>query len=469
VPSKSALAQGYVLRFETPAGLPEREPESEASTRKPLVGQVLLAEAQAATAHILPAASADSSVFPDGTATDLKTRHRDILQLAEKEFPTKFAHFVVCSASLLVPAEVEALQISLHRDYLVEESIHHLSCLDTKHLRSVMRINFLEESGIDAGGVHREWFMLLSDLLVNASVGLFKCTNETDQVYYFNPTSGVENGPDHLAYYYATGRLVGRALLEGDVLGFHFATPLLRIMVGQPVSFDDLESVDPVAFKSMLWLLENDNVEPLGLDFTVTTTTADGSVQSIELVPGGREMNVTDTNKREYLDRRLRYALFESVSHQLYAFLKGLYEVVPQHLLMLFDPEEFDFVLCGVQDIDVADWERHTKTSSNLDNSRLLRWFWEIVRDMPNEYRQRLLQFATGRSRVPLAGFKGLTSYDGRLCPFTLKGVQSSKSQYIRSHACFNRLDLPLHLTRNELKTGLYGILDTDFQGFTIA
>lgn len=465
-PTKSNLTTGFVVQFLLAA--PDRMFAGD-DPRKTAVANQLAVECSTHRLVVIDAASADASVFPNGSHVDLASKTSDALQMGEKEFPTKYSHFVVCAASLLVPPEVEVLKVSVHRDYILEDSINHLSCVDVKHLRTLMRINFIKESGVDAGGVHREWFMLLSEMLVNPDVGLFKCMNEEDQTYYLNPTSETDNGPDHLAYFYAAGRLIGRALLEGDVLGFHLSTPLLKIILGVPVSFDDLESVDPVSFKSMVWLLQNDDVESLGLNFTVTESVGtEGNFRTVDLITNGADVAVTDANKHQYLERRLQYLLYESVSSQLFCFLKGIYEVVPQRLLTLFDPEEFDFVMCGSQDIDVADWQRNSKCSSNLTDSRVYRWFWEIVRDMPNEYRRRLLQFATGRSRVPLAGFKGLTSYDGRICLFTLKGVAYHKSQYIRSHACFNRLDLPMYPTREEMKKMIDGILSTDVHGFTI-
>uniref|UniRef100_K3X468 HECT-type E3 ubiquitin transferase n=1 Tax=Globisporangium ultimum (strain ATCC 200006 / CBS 805.95 / DAOM BR144) TaxID=431595 RepID=K3X468_GLOUD len=94
-------------------------------------------------------------------------------------------------------------------------------------------------------------------------------------------------------------------------------------------------------------------------------------------------------------------------------------------------------------------------------------WFWELVREMPNEYRRRLLHFATGLSRVPIAGFSALTSYNGKLCPFTLKDVKLKDDGYIWSHACFNRLDLSLHVVHHEFKAVLYAAIETDMYGFT--
>ncbi|CAI5732747.1 unnamed protein product [Hyaloperonospora brassicae] len=396
-------------------------------------------------------------------------RRKEIVALAASDFPSKYAHFVISTASLIVPAEVEFLKLSVHRDYMLEESLDHMICIQPRNLRSFMRINFLDESGVDAGGVHREWFMLVNQLLISPTLRLFTCTNKADQSYFFNSQSRAEVGEDHLACYFATGRLIGRALLEGGIWGFHLALPLLKVILGVPVTFADMEFLDPETYRSLQWLMENDGVEDLELDFSLVKLVNGSEKVVVDLVPNGRNVVVTDANKREYLDRRFRYALFESVADQMYAFLSGLYEVIPRDMLLLFDPEEFDYLLCGSPEIDVTDWEAHTVLSSDLENASLTRWFWEIVRQMPNEYRRRLLLFATGSACVPLSGFRGLTSYDGRLCPFNLKGVSYRMTQYISSHACFNRLDLPLYRNKKELKSMLYATLDTDLTGFTTA
>lgn len=78
-----------------------------------------------------------------------------------------------------------------------------------------------------------------------------------------------------------------------------------------------------------------------------------------------------------------------------------------------------------------------------------------------------MLHFATGSSRVPIAGFSALVSNDGRLCPFTLKFAEAETNGYIWSHACFNRLDLPLFRSKDRFKAVLYAILETERAGFT--
>ncbi|KAL4159671.1 hypothetical protein PRNP1_000244 [Phytophthora ramorum] len=352
------------------------------------------------------------------------------------------------------------------RRSVFKDSMESLAIIPLQNARSVVRINFLDENGVDAGGLQREWFVMLNEALVDPVRGLFVCANKNEQAYFLSPCSNMDLLPDRLLHLYAAGRLLGRALLEGSMLCFHLASPLLKLILGYPLSFEDLEDLDPEVYSNLRWLLENDNVDALDLDFTVTTKDGD-SYRDIELVPGGSAIPVTDSNKREFVELKWQYLLVESVAPQLQVFLQGLYEIVPRELLLLFDPEEFDFLLCGSDEIDVDDWERNTKYSEDLHHHRSLKWFWELVREMPNEYRRRLLQFSTGSSRVPLGGFSALTSYDGRLCPFTLKAVSLIGDGFIHSHACFNRLDLPLHVVRDELTAVLYAVLETEVYGFT--
>lgn len=418
--------------------------------------RVEFVDAGDAVASELPVTAGDSTV----------ASIKDVLTMAAKDFPTKYAHFVTTAASLMVPPTKEHLRLNIERESLFEDSLESLAVIPLKNVRSTLRINFLDEHGVDAGGVHREWFIMLTEMLADPSRGLFVCVDKSEQTFHLNPNSKRDVGEKHLLFYYAIGRVIGRALLEGSVMALHLSSPLLKLMLGLPLSFADLEDFDQEVYRSMQWLLENDNVEELGLDFTVTTEEGDVR-QVVELIPNGGAVTVTDANKNRFVDLKWKFLLVERVSCQLQALLKGFYEVVPSDLIMLLDASELDFLLCGSDEIDVDDWEKNTKYTEELHEHRARIWFWEFVREMPNEYRRRLLLFSTGSSRVPLAGFGALTSYDGKLCPFTLKGVALVGDGFLHSHACFNRIDLPLHVVRSELRAVMYAILETEQYGFT--
>jgi hypothetical protein len=309
--------------------------------------------------------------------------------------------------------------------------------------------------------MQRESFNQVSELVARPGAGLFKCVSKADQTFYLNPASENDLGTDHLTFFFAAGRLLGRGLLEGNLWGFHLSLLLLKIILGLPVSVEDLEYFDSELYKNLVWLTEHDNVESLGLTFSGMEQMGDELVV-VDLVPNGRNIAVMDANKREYIERKFKYTLFECVAPQLYAFLKGIYEVVPQHLLFLFDAEELDYVLCGADEIDFNDWKSNSKYTPGLHEHPALKHFWNVVEKMPLEYQKRLLHFVTGSSRVPLGGFSELTNYAGHQCPFTLKAISFTVTRIVRAHSCFNRLDLPLFTTQKDMKNALYTILNAE-------
>lgn len=71
-------------------------------------------------------------------------------------------------------------------------------------------------------------------------------------------------------------------------------------------------------------------------------------------------------------------------------------------------------------------------------NDQVIKWFWECIRGWPPERKSRLLQFATGTSRIPVNGFKDLQGSDGPR-RFTIE-KSGDPSQLPKSHTCFNRV-----------------------------
>jgi hypothetical protein len=54
----------------------------------------------------------------------------------------------------------------------------------------------------------------------------------------------------------------------------------------------------------------------------------------------------------------------------------------------------------GLGTIDLSDWKQHTRLKHCNAETVVVKWFWEILDEYPEEMRARLLQFVTGSSRV---------------------------------------------------------------------
>ena len=220
------------------------------------------------------------------------------------------------------------------------------------------------------GGLEREWFEQVTALLFAPEAGLFtSCGGSSSGAYHINPSS-LSYNPRHLSYFKFIGRFIGKAIMGQHCIQAHLSVPLRKQMISMPITFSDLEFVDEELYRNLKWLKRScTQVSSLMLDFSISyggshadpTNGSNANIMSYDLKPGGSELPVTDDNKEEYLQLRLRHRMLDSIKPQLEHFLTGLYEVVPADLLSVFDYQELDLLLCGTPDIDLDDWMHNTE------------------------------------------------------------------------------------------------------------
>jgi len=70
--------------------------------------------------------------------------------------------------------------------------------------------------------------------------------------------------------------------------------------------------------------------------------------------------------------------LYSGIEQQTKTFLEGFNEVVPLEWLKYFDERELELILCGMQDVDVEDWQRNTIYRHYNRNSKQVVWFWQV-------------------------------------------------------------------------------------------
>lgn len=101
------------------------------------------------------------------------------------------------------------------------------------------------------------------------------------------------------------------------------------------------------------------------------------------------------------------------VEEQFNAFITGFNELIPADLVNVFDERELELLIGGIADIDVDDWKKHTDYRGYQEQDEVIQNFWKTIRSWDAEQKSRLLQFATGTSRIPVNGFKDLQGSDG--------------------------------------------------------
>lgn len=220
-------------------------------------------------------------------------------------------------------------------------------------------------------------------------------------------------------------------------------------MLGRPITLADMESVDNEYYNSLIYIKDNDPSE-LDLRFAVDEEVF-GTTQSRELKPNGGEILVTEENKDEYISLIITWRFLSRVSDQMKAIRAGVNEFIPQNLLTIFDANELELLMCGLQTIDVKDWKDNTLYKGDYNANHItIQLFWKCVLSFDNEKRARLLQFVTGTSRVPMNGFRELYGSNGPQ-KFTIE-KWGNPDMLPRAHTCFNRLDLPPYTNYQDLK-----------------
>ena len=79
--------------------------------------------------------------------------------------------------------------VGVRRSHILEDSMTQLLGLPPSLLLERLRIEFVDEPGIDAGGLVREWSLLVCNKLFDESLGLFQATRADSVSYWINPAS----------------------------------------------------------------------------------------------------------------------------------------------------------------------------------------------------------------------------------------------------------------------------------------
>lgn len=356
----------------------------------------------------------------------------------------------------------DVVRLHVRRSEVFMDSYHQLRMRSGEEMHGKLSITFVGEEAMDAGGVAREWFTILSREIFNPNYGLFSvaggkaCTFHPNRMSYVNP--------DHLSFFTFIGRIIGKALFDGHHLEAYFTRSFYKHMLRRKVSTCDMEALDPDYYRNLRWMLDN-TVSQIFDGLTFTAESDDfGRIRTVELKPGGAQIAVTDENKKEYVQLMCEHKMTTSVQKQISAFLSGFHELVPPHLISLFDDKELELLISGLPEIDINDLRQNTDYHNYTENSPQIQWFWKALGEFSTERKAWFLQFVTGTSQVPIEGFKGLIGMRGPQ-KFSIHKAEGGE-RLPTAHTCFNQLDLPEYDSEEKMAAKLIQAVNEAHEGF---
>jgi len=175
------------------------------------------------------------------------------------EFEIRRAYFKKELQSLQRPGSI---RIRVNRQKLMEGSFSQIYSRSADELRRKLHVEFIGEEGMDAGGLSREWFLEISKQVFNPNYNLFIPSANGNT---FQPS--LISDPENLNYFKFIGKVIGKALFDGQLLECYFTRSFYKHILGQRLTYHDIEDLDPTYYKSLKWMMEND-ISQAGLDLT---------------------------------------------------------------------------------------------------------------------------------------------------------------------------------------------------------
>ena len=214
------------------------------------------------------------------------------------------------------------------------------------------------------------------------------------------------------------------------------------------------------------------DVSDFGLTFTVTDTIslphANSSHSNTHSSPrtktvdrdlqhNGSNIPVTNANRLVYISYMARHRLTSQPYAQTTAFLRGLSAIISPTWLRMFNQLELQTLVGGTiaSGINIPDLRANTIYGGVYvigDDQRehpSVQLFWDVMTELGQEDRGKVLKFVTSTPRAPLLGF-------GSLSPrFSIRDAGNDESRLPSTSTCVNLLKLPRYTKKGKLREKL--------------
>jgi HECT-domain (ubiquitin-transferase) len=351
--------------------------------------------------------------------------------------------------------------VTVQRGQVLSDSYEELGNAPPEHLRGRIRIQFLnemgmEEAGVDGGGIFKEFLEAVIKEGFDPEAGLFCQT--TDRRLYPNPHA-LHAVPHAMKFIEFLGKMVGKALWEGILLELPLAPFFLKKVRGAPCDVDDLPTLDPQLARSLALLKSypGDDVSELGLTFSLTDQVL-GKPKEVDLIPNGHNIAVTGANATLFVHRVADYKLNQQLRTPVAAFLRGLHSLIPRAWISMFNDRELQELIGGVEGgaaLDITDLQRHVVYAGGYSADHpVVHSLWDTLASFTPRQQADFLKFVTSCPRPPLLGFAYLEP------PIAIQMAvgDEATNRLPTAATCMNLLKLPPYPPQQLKEKLLYAI-----------
>uniref|UniRef100_A0A4W6BVK7 HECT and RLD domain containing E3 ubiquitin protein ligase 3 n=1 Tax=Lates calcarifer TaxID=8187 RepID=A0A4W6BVK7_LATCA len=337
------------------------------------------------------------------------------------------------------------LVLHVRRDHLVSDTLRELTMYSDVDLKKPLKVIFDGEEAVDAGGVTKEFFLLLLKELMDPVYGMFTHYKESN-LLWFSDKCFVEQNWFHLI-----GIICGLAIYNSTVVDLHFPLALYKKLLDVSPMLEDFKELSPTEARSLSIFF---------LHLQTITRENYGMTEVKELIPGGESISVDKNNRKEFVEAYLRYVFSDSVSEQYSAFSSGFLKVCGGEILSLFQPSELMAMVVGNNNYNWEEMEKNAVYKGEYTATHpTVRLFWEVFHEFPLEKKKQFLLFLTGSDRIPIHGMESLR--------IIIQSTTAEEHYLPVAHTCYNLLDMPRYQTKEILRRRLTQAVE-QYEGFSL-
>ncbi|XP_063526638.1 probable E3 ubiquitin-protein ligase HERC4 isoform X9 [Pongo pygmaeus] len=348
------------------------------------------------------------------------------------------------------------LILVVRRENIVGDAMEVLRKTKNIDYKKPLKVIFVGEDAVDAGGVRKEFFLLIMRELLDPKYGMFRYYEDSRLIWFSDKTF------EDSDLFHLIGVICGLAIYNFTIVDLHFPLALYKKLLKKKPSLDDLKELMPDVGRSMQQLLdypEDDIEETFCLNFTITVENF-GATEVKELVLNGADTAVNKQNRQEFVDAYVDYIFNKSVASLFDAFHAGFHKVCGGKVLLLFQPNELQAMVIGNTNYDWKELEKNTEYKGEYwAEHPTIKIFWEVFHELPLEKKKQFLLFLTGSDRIPILGMKSLK--------LVIQSTGGGEEYLPVSHTCFNLLDLPKYTEKETLRSKLIQAIDHN-EGFSL-
>uniref|UniRef100_A0A3Q2ZM27 HECT and RLD domain containing E3 ubiquitin protein ligase 3 n=1 Tax=Kryptolebias marmoratus TaxID=37003 RepID=A0A3Q2ZM27_KRYMA len=346
------------------------------------------------------------------------------------------------------------LVLHVRRNHLVSDTLRELTMYSDVDLKKPLKVIFDGEEAVDAGGVTKEFFLLLLKELMDPVYGMFTHYKESN-LLWFSDSCFVEQNWFHLI-----GIICGLAIYNSTVVDLHFPLLLYKKLLDVLPTLDDFKELSPTEARSLQELLDyegGDVEETFLLNFPILRMhLLSGANRS----PNYLLKRVRLCLRKEFVEAYLRYVFSDSVSEQYLAFSSGFLKVCGGEILSLFQPSELMAMVVGNSNYNWEEMEKNAVYKGEFTATHpTVRLFWEVFHEFPLEKKKQFLLFLTGSDRIPIHGMESLR--------IVIQSTTAEEHYLPVAHTCYNLLDMPRYQTKEILRRRLTRAVE-QYEGFSL-